>query len=223
MSPDEWIKVLSQLMHILTVEQLKRAVPSCSAPAAWVSPLNDAMLLHGIAADVDVMVEFLAQAAHETLSFNRLEESLNYSAERLMEVWPARFPNLAAAVKFARRPHDLAEHVYGGRMGNRPEGSGDGWTYRGRGIPMVTGLAGYTLVSERLGDPLIVRCPDRLCTKAIAAMAGASWWEAHPQLRAMADAHDVVSITRVVNGGTEGLKQRREFSNAFRACLTTPQ
>lgn len=211
-------------MHILTIEQFRRAVPLCQSPDGWVTPLNDAMLMHGISDDLDYMVEFLAQCAHETLSFNRLEEDLNYSAERLMKVWPRRFHNLTIASKYAGRPYELAEFVYGGRLGNsRP---GDGWKYRGRGMPMVTGLGNYKLVSKRLNDPEIMLCPDRLRTKRIAAMAGAVWWTSNPALNQLADDRlddddfaDFVSITRIVNGGTQGLADRSRFRDAFKAAL----
>lgn len=211
-------------MHILTIEQFRRAVPKCITPDKWVAPLNDAMLMYGIADDVDYMVEFLAQAAHETLSFNRLEENLMYSAERLMKVWPKRFPNLTIASQYAGKPHALADFVYGGRMGN--VGPNDGWLYRGRGIPMVTGLANYKLVAKRLNDPSIILCPDRLCMRSVAAMAGAAWWSSNPDLNALAqdlpgddDHADFVSITRIVNGGTEGLAQREAFRDGFKKTL----
>lgn len=211
-------------MHILTADQLRRAVPLCQSPEAWALPLNDAMLMYGLSDDVDVMVEYLAQAAHETLSFNRLEENLSYNAERLMKVWPKRFPNLTVASQYAGKPYALAEFVYGGRLGNSR--TGDGWMYRGRGIPMVTGYANYKLVSKRLNDPEIMLCPDRLQTKRIAAMAGAAWWAENPRLSQLADDRlddddhaDFVSITRIVNGGTEGLAGRSRFRDAFRAAL----
>lgn len=210
-------------MHVITVDQLHRAVPACSQPAAWVSPLNDAMLLFGIADERDYMVEFLAQCAHETLSFNRLEESLNYTAERLVDVWPKRFPSITVAAQYARAPHKLADFIYGGRFGNPP---GDGWTYRGRGMPMVTFFDNYVKVAKRLNDPAIVKCPDKLCTRATAAMAGAAFWVDHPQLSQLAldtptdnDYMDFVTITRIVNGGTVGLAERAKLRTAFKAVL----
>lgn len=212
-------------MHVITADQLRKAAPRCMDPAAWIAPLNDAMLLTGIADDVNVMVEFLAQFAHETSSLNRLEESLVYSAERLHAVWPSRFPTVASGVPFAGKPHALAEHVYGGRMGNGPEGSGDGWYYRGRGAG-ITGRDNYTRLGKRLNDPLILPCPDRLCTRPLAAMAAATFWVDHPKLTAWAidtplddDHADFVSITRLINGGTIGLAEREKFREAFRTSM----
>jgi len=213
-------------MHVITADQLRRAVPKCANPAAWVDPLNQAMLIYGIADDVDYMVEFLAQAAHESASFNRLEENLNYSAERLMEVWPKRFPSLTVAAKYARRPHDLAEFVYGGRMGNVK--AGDGWKYRGRGIHMITGFDNYVKVAKLVNDPAIIACPERLQTKGTAAMASAAWWASNPKLNALADDTptdddyaDFVSITKIVNGGKVGLAERWKLREAFKASLST--
>lgn len=220
-------------MHVITPEQLKIAVPLCKNPVDWAVHLNNAMLIYGIAEDVDYMAEFLAQGAHESQSFNRLEENLNYTAERLAQVWPGRFaidpkaktkvPN-ALAGNLAGKPHALADSVYGGRMGNkRPN---DGWLYRGRGIHMVTGYDNYVKVARMLNDPEIVRCPDRLCTKKTAAMASAAYWSSDPRLNKLADDTladddyaDFVSISRIVNGGTIGLAERYGFRMAFKAAL----
>lgn len=211
-------------MHVITPDQLRRAVPLCKDPTGWVRPINDAMLIYGISADVDFMVEFLAQCAHETMSFNRLEESLNFGAQRLMQVWPKRFPTLEIATQYEHKPDVLANLVYGGRMGNvAPD---DGWKYRGRGMPMITGLDNYKLAAKLLNDPTIVLFPDKLCHKDTAAMAGAAWWSSNPKLNALAqdqpgddDYADFVSITKIVNGGTYGLADRANFRAAFKSVL----
>lgn len=169
--------------------------------------------------DVNAAVEFLAQAAHESSSFNRLEESLSYTPDRLMAVWPRRFPTRESALAFAGKPHELAEYVYGGRMGNTSPG--DGWKYRGRGFG-ITGRDNYARVARLLNDSLILTCPDRLCTKVTAAMAFAAWWASHPELRDLADAGDTVSITRIVNGGSTGLAERVRLRDAWRLALGTP-
>lgn len=221
-------------MVVITPDQLRVAVPRCTAPDKWADALNHAMLLYGIADRLDYVIEFLTQCAHESADFNRLEESLNYTAERLVEVWPKRFPSLTVAVPYARAPHKLADFVYANRMGNGSAESGDGWNYRGRGIPMITGKANYARVGELIGDPLLVKCPDRLCNRSTAALAGAAWWAANPELNQLAmdtetddDAADFVSITRIVNGGTVGLAARQALRAAFASVLagagtTTP-
>ncbi|MBD9636074.1 hypothetical protein IB277_07175 [Ensifer sp. ENS07] len=88
------------------------------------------------------LAAILAEAHHETGGqFQPVAENLNYSAKRLTEVWPSRFPTLAAATPYAGNPRRLANKVYGGRLGNT--GSDDGWLYRGRGLAQITGKANY--------------------------------------------------------------------------------
>lgn len=212
-------------MHVITPDQLRAAVPRCNDPAGWVRHLNDAMLVYGISEDADYMTEFLAQCAHESMSFNRLEESLHFNAIRLTQVWPRRFPTIESAIPYAYNPDALANLVYGGRMGNA--GPDDGWKYRGRGMLMITGLDNYTRVAKLLNDPMIVSFPHKMTDRATAAMAAAAWWSSNPKLNALADDTatdddhaDFVSITRIVNGGTEGLASRAAFRAAFKSALS---
>jgi putative chitinase len=213
-------------MFAITPDQLHSAAPRCPDPVGWAAALNDAMLLWGIAANRDYAVEFLAQGAHESAQFTRLAESLVYSADRLVQVWPKRFPTVAAALPYANNPQGLADFVYANRMGNGPPESGDGYKYRGRGVFMVTGRANYAAVAKLINDPLVMLCPDRLCTKAVAANASAAWWAQRPELNRLAldepnddDGADFVSITRIVNGGTQGLADRQHLRDAFNAAL----
>ncbi len=207
-------------MFVITADQLRRALPSCAGPDDMAAALADAMLVYGIADDRDNAVAFLAQCAHESASFNRLEESLNYTAERLVQVWPKRFPTLAVAQPYQHNPHGLARVVYGGRMGN--DTNFDGWNYRGRGILMITGRANYQRVGKLINDPLLVKCPDRLRNRKTAAMACAAWWASDARLMALAesgDADDFVSLTRIVNGGVTGLADRIKLQAAFYAVI----
>lgn len=88
------------------------------------------------------MASVLAEAYHETGSkMEPITENLNYSAKRLTQVWPGRFPTLASAQPYANNPQKLANKVYGGRLGNT--GPNDGWLYRGRGLSQVTGKENY--------------------------------------------------------------------------------
>lgn len=210
---------------ILTAAHIGAIMPKCMSPSGWADALNVAMTEQGFPTGTDVLAEFLAQVAHESHEFTRLEENLNYRAERLMVVWPKRFPSLSVANKYAGKPQALAEYVYGGRMGNRPEGSGDGWKYRGRGPIMVTGLDNYLKLSKLIRDPLLVDCPDRLCTRPTGARAAVAFWMSNKELSKLAentsfddDESDFVAITRIVNGGAVGLDARRVYrERAMRA------
>ncbi len=102
----------------------------------------------------------LATVFHETGgTMQPVIENLNYSAERLTEVWPSRFPTIASAKPFARNPRKLANKVYGGRMGNT--GPDDGWLYRGRGLPQITGKENY----EKFG---LAKTPEKAAEMATA-------------------------------------------------------
>lgn len=86
----------------------------------------------------------LATAYHETgRRMQPVEENLNYSAKRLLEVFPNRFKSAAEAASYAGDPERIANRVYANRIGNGNEQSGDGWRYRGRGLVQITGKANY--------------------------------------------------------------------------------
>lgn len=86
----------------------------------------------------------LATTYHEVGSaLQPVSENLSYSAERIRQVWPTRFASIAAAQPYARNPQKLANRVYGGRLGNGNEASGDGWRFRGRGFVQITGRENY--------------------------------------------------------------------------------
>lgn len=104
--------------------------------------------------DALVLAHIMAQISHECGAGHDVVESLNYSAKRMTEVWPGRFPNVAAAAPYAHNEVALGVKTYGGRMGNRP-GTNDGYTYRGRGGSQVTGREGYERLQKATGLPLL--------------------------------------------------------------------
>lgn len=166
---------------------------------------------------------FLAQADVESGGFTRLEENLNYSAEGLLRVWPSRFTP-ALAQQMAHRPEMIANYVYGGRYGNGPASSGDGWRYRGRGLKQITFKANYQNLTVGLRKALpqesvpdFVKDPDLLLQDRWAALSAGWFWSsrfsfdrARPVwgLNYYADRGDVVRISRLINGGDNGLPER---------------
>ena len=147
---------------------------------------------------------FLAQVANESGGFARLEESLSYSAERLMVVWPHRFPTLEAAKPFERNAYALAEKVYGGRMGNTAPG--EAWKYRGRGLMQLTGKNNYAAAQDTSGLELVDH-PELAADADDATRIAMAFWKSHG-CNQLADADDLKGITLKVNGGTVGLAER---------------
>lgn len=152
---------------------------------------------------------FIAQCGHESLDFNRLEENLNYKADRLRVVFPKYFPTDSIAQQYAMKPDKIANKVYANRMGNGNEESFDGYRYRGRGIIMLTGKEMY----QRLDDYLklngkLVKNPDLLITADYAIKSAVWFWSVYKDLNLLADKSDMVTITKRVNGGDHGLSDR---------------
>jgi putative chitinase len=144
---------------------------------------------------------------HESGGFKLLEENLNYSAKALMNTWPSRFPTEEMANQYARNPEKIANKVYGGRMGNGTEETGEGWKYRGRGIKQLTGKENYQRCSEALGVDL-VSDPDKLLDPKYAALSAGWFWNKH-NLNDLADKSDIETMTKRINGGLLGLDARK--------------
>lgn len=154
------------------------------------------------------MAHFLAQICHESAHFTRTEENLNYSATGLRKTWPSRFKTDEFAQQYHRQPEKIANYVYGSRMGNRGEASGDGWKFRGRGLLQCTGRDNYDGASQFLYlDNRLIKNPN-LLAKGDGAVDSAFWFWDLNRLNVMADKDDVVAITKKINGGTNGLNER---------------
>jgi putative chitinase len=158
---------------------------------------------------------YLAQLGHESGGFARLTENLNYSWQALRRTWPRRYPTDASAQALHRKPELIANHVYGGRMGNLQPG--DGWRYRGRGYIQLTGRDNYAEAEAALGLPLLSH-PDLLTRPAIASEVSAWWWE-QAGCNALADAGDIEALTRRINGGLTGIDSRRRLYGAVKGAL----
>jgi putative chitinase len=205
-------------MTSITAELLVRATGCTRALAnTWARPLDDACRQYDITTPARVAA-FLAQIGHESAGLTRTTENLNYSAEGLVVTWPGRYTtNLAK--QHARRPADIANHVYGDRLGNKAEG--DGWKYRGRGLMQITGLANYEAMRDLLRQcvrcPDFVADPDSISEPRWAAMTAAAYWDSRA-LNDLADGGRFNDITRRINGGTNGHEDRLErYGRAKRA------
>lgn len=192
----------------MEVKRLQAALPR--APLVWLSAAIAEMPRWNIDTETEV-ASFLSQLAHESSEFTHLEENLNYSAERLTQVWPSRFPKIEIAMSYARNPERLANYVYANRIGNGPSTSGDGWRFRGRGPVMITGRTNYAACAKGIGEDLIGQ-PELLLTPRI-GMRSACWYWKSRGLDAHDDDDDALAETRIVNGGTHGLAQRQAYFN----------
>lgn len=150
---------------------------------------------------------FLAQIGHESGGLKIRSENMNFSAERMMQVWPSRFPDMASTTGFARAPEALANNVYGGRMGN--DAPGDGWKYRGRGFIQITGKDGYRQVGDRAGLDLVADPDLALDPRNCLRIACAFWdWK---RINPLCDSGDFQAVTKRINGGTVGMQDRFEW------------
>lgn len=154
---------------------------------------------------------FLAQCAHESGGFTIYTENLNYSAQGLRKVFPKYFPDQATADRYARQPKWIGARVYGGRMGNGAESTGEGYKYRGRGLIQVTGKNNYLACSQFIyGDDRLVNDPDLLSTSDGVILSACWYWSAN-KLNALADKGDMVGLTVKINGGKNGIEDRMRY------------
>jgi len=170
----------------------------------WLEPVKDTFAKYDISTPLR-QAPFSGQCAHESANFTKLEENLNYSPERLMKVWPSRFPDLQTADKYAHQPQLLANKVYAGKLGNNQEN--DGWNFHGRGLIQLTGRENYERCGKAIGADLI-NTPQLLVNPNMAAMS-AGWFWNRAGLNALADAKDYDTMTKRINGGLNGLDDRK--------------
>jgi putative chitinase len=199
----------------LTVAQIVKASGARAAEAEKFLPF-----LQGTCKAFDIttprrIAGFMSQIGHESAGFTRLTESLNYSVEALLSEFKRYRISEADARKVGRTPYQkanqeaIANLIYGGKWGLENLGNtlpGDGWLYRGRGLKQLTGRDNYRRCGVALGEDFITN-PDRLLLPVNAALSAGWFWESHG-LNAAADRGDVESMTKLVNGGLNGLDKR---------------
>lgn len=203
-------------MGIILAEDLKKIENSTSfkldklsghIPDSVIDQIPDTAKNFGIT-NVLRLSHFLAQCSHESGNFRSVSENLNYSADGLKKIFSKYFPgNLNES--YARQPEKIASRVYGGRMGNGDEQSGEGWKYRGRGYIQLTGKSNYESFDKTVSDD-IVNNPDLVATKY--PLMSAAFFFNKNNLWTICDRGSnesvVTSVTKRVNGGTIGLEDR---------------
>jgi putative chitinase len=185
-----------------TTMQLLHVMPKAEGViAAWIGPLEQAMLAFGIDNRQRVSM-FLANFAHESCELTKLEEDFHYKPDRLLQVFPKRIKDLTEAdVLCARGPEAIANRVYANRLGNGPEESGDGWLYRGRGIGL-TFRANYGACSSAImrDNSVLIDNPEFVADPEFGA-AAAAWFWATNDCNDLADAGDFDGVCDKINLG----------------------
>ncbi|HFV9519755.1 TPA: glycoside hydrolase family 19 protein [Salmonella enterica subsp. enterica serovar Eastbourne] len=191
---------------------------SAGLSARWYPHITAAMSEFGITAPLDQAM-FIAQTGHESAGFTVLKESFNYSVEVLKKTFGKRLTTYQCEMlgridgrQVAHQPQ-IANLVYGGRMGNKD--AGDGWKYRGRGLLQITGRENYARCGAALKLDLI--STPELLTQEKHAARSAAWYFI---LRGcLMYSGDVVRVTQIINGGQNGIKDRRERYAKAKAAL----
>lgn len=192
----------------LTLEQLKECLPKAKEAnlEKFIDGLNETFEVFDISTPKRVAM-FLAQTGHESGNFAATQENLNYSAKGLVGTFKKYFPTEESAAAYARNPQKIANRVYGGRMGNGPESSGDGYKYRGRGVIQLTGKDNYTACGKAL-DLDLINDPDLVAENPVAILSAGWFWDTR-RLNQWCDKGDVLTVTKRINGGTIGLEDRK--------------
>ena len=189
----------------ITAAHIKAIYPQYKYPQDLAEALNESFDKYDINT-VNRAAGFLAQCGHESAGFTILKENLNYSAEGLSKIFKKYFPTLASAQPYHRQPEKIANKVYGGRMGNGPESSGDGFKFCGRGAIQLTGRDNYTKFANSVGLSVEEAVADLETLDG--AIESACWFWKTNGLNAICDADDIVKMTKRINGGTIGLEDR---------------
>lgn len=161
---------------------------------------------------------FFAQCGHESMNFTVLSENLNYRAETLEKLFSKYFSKAGRnASDYAKQPEKIANVIYANRMGNGDTASGEGFAFRGRGIVQLTGKDNYSAfaLSIKMTLPDVI---EYVQTKK-GALESACWYWNSRKINAACDANDIVKMTKLVNGGTIGLDDRKKHYEQALAVL----
>lgn len=194
---------------MITIDLLTAMCPKTkrSILEGYVEPLNTVAEYYDMYDNPRRVAGFLAQVAHESGGFTAVKENLNYSAKGLMGTFKKYFPTEELAKQYERKPEMIANRVYGNRMNNGPEESGDGYRFCGRGLIQLTGRANYTKFANDLG--MSIEDTVAYLETPNGAVASAGWFWDNNNLNQYCDKDDFVTLTKRINGGTIGLEDRK--------------
>lgn len=170
---------------LVNKQQLKAIFPHATGKniELFCQPINDALAEFGMTHPT-VVAMFLAQIGHESGELRYVKELASGAAYDT--------GRLAA------------------RLGNTPEADGDGQRYKGRGLIQITGVFNYKACSLALfnSEWILLKNPE-LLEQPIHAVRSACWfWESRNLSKY---AHDIKRVTKLINGGYNGLKHREEL------------
>lgn len=191
----------------ITREQLQSCIGNNPYLDNWVHALNAILPDYEINTPQRVAA-FIAQCAHESGGFKFLTENLNYRAVTLRKLFSKYFPTDELAQAYEKKPEKIANRIYGGRMGNGPEETGDGFRYCGRGLIQLTGKANYQSFADSIETP-VEEVSEYLQTFEGAVQSACWFWESN-SLNQYADAGDIKMMTKRINGGFIGLEDREK-------------
>ena len=194
----------------ITLQQLQQLIPKNPYVKQWHNALSQLLPDYEINT-AERIAAFIAQCSHESAGFTALKENLNYKAATLRKIFPKYFPDDATAAHYASLPDKqqaIANKVYASRMGNGPEESGDGYRFCGRGLIQLTGRDNYSWFAASLSIS-VEEASEYLQTFEGAAQSACWFWETN-SLNRWADAGDILTLTKKINGGTIGLEDRKK-------------
>ncbi|MCA7000643.1 glycoside hydrolase family 19 protein [Dickeya solani] len=195
----------------ISQEKLKKVMTAASADD--LALFQPALQQECNAAEINTSLRFahfVAQVAHESNELRARVENLNYSAKGLRSVFGRYFTTDEMAAQCERKPESIANIVYANRLGNGATETGDGWKYRGRGLIQLTGRDNYRACGSAIGQDLVTN-PDLISQNPSVSVAAAIWFWKKNGLSALADQDDINGITRRINGGLNGLADRKDY------------
>jgi putative chitinase len=189
------------------IEGIVASAPTVFATYSITTPLTVAMMF--------------GQFSEECGAGLEMVENMNYSEQGLLNTFPRHFTGTMAA-RYAHSPRMIADIAYGGRMGNAPPPSDDGYNYRGQGLSQVTGRDGVTALQKELTakgyDIDILTDPALICSPEHALMCGVADFVVCGCLP-FAENGDILDTTKKLNGGTNGLASRQQWTAQWKKAL----